>query len=112
MGELIERLKNLEHLMEVQNDLNKEIIMTQNILKKEILNTEETCIYLMISKDALYRITARGELISYKPNGRHMFFKKSDLDAWLLHKKNNTKEKVLENKVNDFFSQKTKKIIQ
>lgn len=101
MNELLEKLCNIEALLE-----------QQNILKKEILNSEEACKYLNVSLDNIYRLTSSGAIPSYRPNGRYMYFKLNDLNEWLLHKKNNTKKKRIENQVNNFFSPKTKKIIR
>lgn len=101
MGELIEKLKSIEELLNLQY-----------ILKKEILDSEEASKYLKITQDNLYRLNSNGVIPSYRPNGRFVYYKISDLNDWLLHKKNNSKEKVMEEKVNDFFSPKTKKIIR
>jgi excisionase family DNA binding protein len=103
MGELLETLRNIEKLL-----------CRQNILSKDVYDLQEAALYLNLSEGHLYRLTCTGAIPTYRPNGGKIYFKRVDLDAWLIHKKNepkNKKERV-EKKVNEFFSQKTKRIIQ
>lgn len=70
---------NNEILIEIKNILEK-----QNLVSKDILNFEEALSYLKVSKSFLYKLTSKGEITYYKPNGKLIYFKRSDLDDWML----------------------------
>jgi len=61
----------------------KKIVLEQNILRKEVLNFEETCLYLGISDSYLYKLTSRKEIPHYCPNGKKLYFNRLELDQWL-----------------------------
>ena len=50
---------------------------------KEVLNSEETALYLGISKSYLYKLTMRREIPHYKPLGKMCYFNRRELEAWL-----------------------------
>lgn len=50
---------------------------------KEVLTSEETAIYLGISKSYLYKLTMRREIPHYKPLGKMCYFNRRELEAWL-----------------------------
>lgn len=50
-------------------------------------NTEEACSFLNISKSTIYKMTSSKGIPFYKPNGKNMYFKKSELEVFLLNKK-------------------------
>ena len=62
----------------------KNILEKQNLVSKDILNFEEALSYLKVSKSFLYKMTSKGEITYYKPNGKLIYFKRSDLDDWML----------------------------
>lgn len=51
---------------------------------KNILSFEEVCAYIGMSKSYVYRLTSKGLIPHYKPLGKQMFFKKDEIDNWLL----------------------------
>lgn len=53
----------------------------------EFLNSNEASLYLDISKSHFYKLTMEKTIPYYKPNGKKMYFKKSDLDLFLSSKK-------------------------
>ncbi len=76
------------------NSSNYNSIVTQihSYLGKQILSFNEAIQYLDVSKSFLYKLTSQN-LISYsKPSGKLIYFKKSDLDNWMLQ---NTATSVL-----------------
>lgn len=52
-------------------------------LYKEILNAEEACAFLGITKGYLYKLTHRHEIPFYRPNGKLIYFERKDLMAWM-----------------------------
>ncbi|MBU1371370.1 MAG: helix-turn-helix domain-containing protein [Bacteroidetes bacterium] len=73
MDILIERLEKIERLLE-----------SQTLLQKEVLNLNESALYLELSTSHLYRLTSTNCIPYYKPNGKKLYFKRTELDQWLL----------------------------
>ncbi len=48
------------------------------------LTLDEAATYLHVSKSHMYQLTSKGLIAHFKPAGKKIFFKKSDLDAYLL----------------------------
>jgi len=80
----------------IQQKLEKieKLITEQSITNKPILNIDETAIYTGISKLYLYKLTSKSEIPHYKPNGKNIFFKKEELDNWLLRNRQATNEEM------------------
>lgn len=51
---------------------------------KEILTFDEASKLLGLSKSYLYKLTHLRQIPHYKPNGKKLYFKKSDLDSYRL----------------------------
>lgn len=51
---------------------------------KEILSVNEACLYMDISKSYLYKLTHTRLLAFSCPAGKKIYFKKEDLDKWML----------------------------
>lgn len=51
---------------------------------KPILTFDEAWLYMGMSKSALYKVTSNKEIPFSKPNGKMIYFKRTDVDRWLL----------------------------
>ena len=51
---------------------------------KQILSFKEACDYLDVSKSLLYKLTSSKAIDFTKPNGGKLYFKREDLDSWML----------------------------
>ncbi len=89
MDEIIKHLERLEKLIE-----------NQNLNTKEILNFNETCQYLEVSQSHLYKLTSSGIIPHYKPNGKKIYFSRSELDSWLLRNRIDSKEEIQQKAAN------------
>ena len=69
---------------------------TSNLISKEILTLEEAAQYLHVSKSYLYKQTSRKLIPYYKPTGKLCYFKRQDLDAWLLSGRVSTQAEIAE----------------
>lgn len=69
----------IELLKEIKSQLEE-----QEILKKEILDFDEARKYLRVSDSMLYKLTSRCEIPFTKPNGKKLYFLRSELDNWRL----------------------------
>lgn len=73
--------------------LHQEIIDLKLILSKvftatkETLDFEECASYINQSRSYLYKLTSQGLIPHYKPNGKKIYFKRSELDEWVLKNK-------------------------
>ena len=50
---------------------------------KEVLSLEEAAKFMGIARSSLYKMTHQQAIPFYKPNGKLVFFEKSDLLAWI-----------------------------
>jgi excisionase family DNA binding protein len=74
--------------------VQKEILSRLNEIQASIRNLreasekpmtlDEAADYLYVSKSHTYQLTGKGLIAHFKPAGKKIFFKKSDLDAYLL----------------------------
>ena len=72
------------------------LITQQTILVKEHMTLVEASVYLGISKSYLYKLTSRKEIPFYRPGTKLIYFKKSDLDAWILSSRESSKSEIQE----------------
>lgn len=50
---------------------------------KNVLSFEETSRFLNLSKSYLYKLTSGNLIPHYKPQGKMLYFEKTELEAWL-----------------------------
>lgn len=62
--------------------------------KREYLTLREACQYLGVTRASLYCMTSRKQIPHYKPNGKSLFFKESDLVAWIESKRVKTADEI------------------
>ena len=73
--------------------LHQEIIDLKSALDKvftatkDTLDFEETVAYINQSRSYLYKLTSQGLIPHYKPNGKKIYFKRTELDEWVLRNK-------------------------
>ena len=52
-------------------------------MKKDFMNAAEAANYLSMTKGLLYKLTSTHRIPFYKPMGKRIFFKASELDEWV-----------------------------
>jgi excisionase family DNA binding protein len=72
----------------------EKLLETQQAMQKQVLNFNDTCIYLELSQSHLYKLTSTGSIPHYKPNGKKLYFKREELDTWLLRNRNNSIDEI------------------
>jgi len=85
MDEVLKRLDSLERL-----------IKSQSIYQKEVLTFQEGCDYCGFMPSHMYKLTSLDAIPHYKPNGKMIFFRRSELETWLLRNRSTTKEEIEE----------------
>lgn len=64
--------------------LDKEYSMLPTFVGKNILSLREAALYLDLSESSIYKLTSESKISFSKPNGGKLYFKKTDLDNWML----------------------------
>ena len=59
--------------------------LMENLLRdaKQVLTLEEAALFMGISKSSLYKMTHKHELPFFRPNGKIIYFEKSELLNWM-----------------------------
>ena len=60
------------------------------------LNTRQAAQFLGLSRNYLFKLTMGAEIAHFKPNGKTLFFKKSDLVEWI--ERNRTRDQRIFNR--------------
>jgi excisionase family DNA binding protein len=72
----------------------KKLVISQGLFQKPILNFQEAAIYIDLSTSYLYKLTCKGEIAFYKPQGKKIWFRREELEQWLLRHKNKTSDEL------------------
>lgn len=76
------------------------------ISHKEILSFQEAIMYMDVSASFLYKMTSKKAIDFTKPNGGKIYFKKTDLDKWMLRNESKSVD-TLENEIINNLNKKT-----
>ncbi|MCW4470348.1 helix-turn-helix domain-containing protein [Flavobacterium sp. MFBS3-15] len=79
------------------------LVKKQYVLSKNFLTLEEAAGYLNLSKSALYKLTSSKEIPYYVPGGKIIYFRRAELDSWLLSNRVSSTEE-LNSEVNDYIN--------
>ena len=71
------------------------------------LSFSEAAEYLDVSKSHLYKLTHKNLITFFKPNGKKIYFLKSDLRMWLLRNRQSTADEI-EQKAVDYVTLNSK----
>ena len=80
---IIQKLNNIEKLLE-----------SQSLLQKEVLNFNEACHYLNISQSHLYKLTSTKQVPHFCPQGKRLYFKRTELDNWLQRNRKSSIDEI------------------
>ena len=83
---------NLESLQSIEERLTNLERINQGA--KTILTLEEVAKYTNYSKSYIYKLTSRREIPCYKPNGKQLYFKRTEIDEWLLTNRKMTNKEI------------------
>lgn len=83
-------------LLEFFNRLLKlaDKVEEQSILQKSVLNFSELCRYLQVSPSYLYRLTSQKQIPCYCPQGKKLYFRKEEIDQWLLQNRQSSSDEI------------------
>ncbi len=92
----------------MQEQIQDQLTRIEAILKdqkEKPLSFLEACKYTGLSKSYMYKLTFKGEIPHYKPNGKMIYFTKQDLDNFLLRNRVESNE-AIDQKALDFVTKK------
>ena len=69
--------------MEKTLEMRVEELERMLFLTKNVLSFDEASTFLNLSKSYLYKLTSGNLIPHYKPQGKMLYFEKSELEAWL-----------------------------
>jgi excisionase family DNA binding protein len=79
----------LQKLNQIEQKLDE-----QNLLQKSVLNFSEACRYLEISASHLYKLTSTRQIPHFCPQGKKLYFNRTELDTWLQRHRQSSKEEI------------------
>lgn len=85
-------MTNLESMQSIEERLTNLERINQEA--KTILTLEEVAKYTNYSKSYIYKLTSRREIPCYKPNGKQLYFKRTEIDEWLLSNRKMTNKEI------------------
>ena len=79
-------------------ELQKRMEAVEDILDnaKEVLTVEEASRFMDIARSSLYKMTSDRSIPFYRPNGKLIYFEKSDLLAWMRSNRTISQKEVNE----------------
>ncbi|MBK6544270.1 MAG: helix-turn-helix domain-containing protein [Saprospiraceae bacterium] len=80
-------------------------ISDQSLLQKSVFNLLEAAQYLQLSTSHLYKLTSKKEIPHFIPNGKKIYFKRDELDLWLLRNRQQTSDEI-EQQATDYLNRK------
>lgn len=83
MDEILKRLDQIERL-----------IISQSLVRKDVLNFNEACEYLELSQSHLYKLTSSKSVPHFCPQGKKLYFNRLELDEWLQRNKQSTTDDI------------------
>ena len=85
---LVPNSKILELLEEIKTNLNYQT--------SEFINIVEASSYLRLKKSYIYNLVYKNKIPFYKPTGKKLLFKKSELNKWIEESRIDTVEEYSE----------------
>lgn len=80
LNQILEKLDKIETMLKAQS--------------VKLMTLDEVSEYLKVSRSHMYKLTSMNQIPFYKPNGKIVYFKKSEIDDWVLKNRRKTKEEI------------------
>lgn len=98
----------MDHKLEKQLEEITGYITMNTLMQKTTLTLTEAAVYTGLSKSYLYKKTSARQIPFYKLEGKLIFFKKDELDNWILKNRIPTQEEVSEKQLDSLTLKKTR----
>lgn len=91
-------------ILQIQESLDRiEQLLIDN---KRVLNFDEACDFMGVSRSFMYKLTASKKIPHCKPNGKLIFFEKKKLEDWLLEYNRKTADEIKPEALNNVLNGK------
>lgn len=80
MSEIMAKLDSIERMIVIGS--------------KEVLTIEECSVFTGLSRSTLYSKTSAREIPHYRPRGGKLYFKKSEIEEWLLQNRRKSNKEI------------------
>lgn len=67
---------------------------------KNVLTLDEACAFTGLKKSYMYRLTSTRQIPHFKPRAKLLYFKRSELEKWLMQNRVLTVEEINEQAAN------------
>jgi len=85
----LERFANIDEFVSFIEDVQNKLFYL-----KEALTTQEAAQYLGMKVSTLYKKTMNNELPFYAPCGKRLYFKRTELEKWMLQNRHASNEEM------------------
>jgi len=75
-----------QSIMQKLNEIEG-LLVKQGLSQQEVLTLAQACDFLGVSKSYVYKLTCGKQIPHYCPSGKKIYFKRSELEEWLLQNK-------------------------
>ncbi len=72
------------------------MLKKQEASNKEVLSFTEAADYMDVSSSHLYKLTSADKIPCYKPSGKKLYFKRSELNEWILSSRHKSKQEIFD----------------
>ena len=97
----------VNQILEKLNQLSQQL-EERNLLNKEVLSFKDVCQYLDLSASHLYKLTSQKAIPHFCPQGKKLYFKREDIDQWLLRNRQDSADELEAKAANYLLTHKRK----
>ncbi len=94
-----QRIKEIHQFLERFASMDEFVAFIEDVQSryfylKDALTTQEAAQYLGMEVSTLYKKTMQNELPFYSPHGKRLYFKRTELEKWMLQNRHATNEEM------------------
>lgn len=75
-------------------DKINQILVYSLLAAKNVLTLEDVALLTGLSKSHLYRLTCTNQIPYYRPNGKQIYFDRSEVEAWMRQNRVATRQEA------------------
>ena len=83
-------MSDLEKIAEQLTRIERNTVLAA----KKVLTFDDVALLTGLSKSHLYKLTSTRQIPFYKPNGKNVFFDRSEVEDWLLQNRATTEQEA------------------
>ena len=75
--------EDIKQILEAYNSLKERVEYLEAQASKSTLLIADVATMTGLSKSHIYKLTCTNQIPHYKPNGKHLYFDRSEVEAWM-----------------------------